>query len=70
MSAEFIGFTFDLVGKIMVSLTALMVHYRFRKEHKVDSKVFKIMQIEHCIGIIGINFIILGYFLQLESKLL
>lgn len=66
---ELIGFTLDVVGKIMVAFTAIMVHHRFRKEHKVDEKVFRSMRREQVIAIVGILLIITGFFLQLPSKL-
>jgi len=69
MSAEFIGFTLDVFGKILVAYTAIMVHYRFWKEHKIDEKVFRTMKQERMIGIFGVILIIIGYFLQIPSKL-
>ncbi|HEA84523.1 MAG TPA: hypothetical protein ENI04_00890 [Candidatus Wildermuthbacteria bacterium] len=66
---EIIGFTFDVLGKIMIAFTAIMVHYRFAKEHKIDEKVFSEMKREKIIGILGIVFIIIGYLLQLPGKL-
>lgn len=64
-----IGETLDVVGKIMIAFTVLMVHHRFRKEHKVDERVFKAMRREQIIGLVGIVFIIIGYFLRLPSFL-
>jgi heme/copper-type cytochrome/quinol oxidase subunit 2 len=69
MNTELLGFTFDVLGKIMVAFTAIMVHHRFRKEHKVDEKVFRSMRREQIIAIVGIVLIVIGYLLQLPSKL-
>lgn len=69
MNLEFIGFTFDLIGKIMVAYTAIAVHRRFWKEHKINEVVFKMMKLEQAIGITGIILIIAGFILQLPSKL-
>lgn len=69
MNLELIGYIFDVTGKIMIAFTAIMVHHRFRKEHKVDELVFKSMKREQLIGIIGIVFILIGFFLQLPTKL-
>ena len=69
MNIEFIGFTLDVLGKILVAFTALMVHHRFRKEHKVDERIFKAMRREQLLGIIGIGAIILGFILQIPGKL-
>jgi len=58
---EFLGETLDIAGKVMVAFTAVMVHHRFRKEHKVDERVFQIMRKEQVIGIVGILLMIAGY---------
>lgn len=64
-----LGHTLDMVGKIMIAYTAMRVHYRFWKEHKIDEDVFSEMKRERTIGIVGIVFIILGYLLEIPSKL-
>lgn len=69
MNIAFIGFTLDVIGKIMVAYAAIMVHRRFWKAHKVDELVFKAMKREQIIGIIGIILIIIGFLLQIPSKL-
>lgn len=69
MNLEFIGFTLDVIGKVMVAYTAIAVHRRFWREHKINDAVFKMMRLEQVIGITGIIFIIAGFFLQLPSKL-
>lgn len=69
MSTEFIGFTLDVIGKVMVAYTAIMVHYRFWKERKIDEAVFMAMKRERIIGVLGVLLIIVGYFLQIPSKL-
>lgn len=69
MSLEVLGFILDIIGKVMVAFTVIAVHHRFRKEHKVDELVFKAMKQEQLIGIIGIIFMIIGFFLQLSEKL-
>ena len=69
MSIEFIGFTLDVVGKVMVALTAIMVHRRFRKEHKIDERVFRAMRREQLLGVVGILLIVLGFLLQAPSKI-
>ena len=66
---ELIGFTLDFIGKIMVAFTAIMVHHRFRKEHKVDEKVFRSMRREQVVAVVGIALIVAGYLLQLPSKM-
>lgn len=69
MSIEFLGYTLDVIGKIMVAYMAIMVHYRFSKEHKIDDEVFNVMKREQVIGIFGIVLIIVGYLLQVPGKI-
>jgi len=62
---ETIALTLDIIGKIMIAYTALAVHSRFRKEHKIDDVVFRVMKREQTIGILGIVFMISGYVLHI-----
>ena len=66
---ELFGFILDIIGKVMIAFTAIMVHYRFSKEHKIDEKVFAAMRREKIIGVLGILLMILGFFLQIPYKL-
>jgi len=67
MSMELIGFALDGIGKILVSYTAIAVHFRVWKEHKIDEVVFHEMRKEQYIGIIGIICIIVGLILELPG---
>jgi hypothetical protein len=60
-----IGETFSLVGTIMIAFTAITVHIRFRKEHRVNDKVFDEMRKEQFIGVFGIILIVIGYLLKI-----
>ena len=64
-----IGFTIDVIGKVLIAYTAVMVHHRVWKEHKIDNKVFDEMKREKVVAFFGIFLLILGYFLQLPTKL-
>lgn len=66
---ELLGHTLDVVGKVMVAYTAIRVHHRVWVEHKIDRKVFSEMKREQRIGFLGIVLIILGYLLEIPSKL-
>jgi hypothetical protein len=66
---ELFAHTLDLFGKVLVSYTAIAVHYRFRKEHKMDESVFRMMKREQIIGIIGISFMVVAYLVELPFKL-
>lgn len=69
MNLEFLGFALDVIGKVMVAYTAIAVHHRFWKEHKIDEFVFRAMKREQIIGVAGIIFIIVGFILQIPAKL-
>ncbi len=62
---QFLGLTFQVTGEVMIGLTAIMVHRRVWKEHKIDPAVYKEMRREQTVGILGISFLIIGYFLQI-----
>jgi len=66
---ELFGHTLDLIGKILVSYTAIAVHYRYRKEHKMDDNVFRMMKREQVIGVVGIALLIVAYIIELPYRL-
>ena len=66
---EILGFTFTFLGELLVGYTAIAVHYRFRKEHKVDEQVFMMMKKEHALGVLGILLLVVGYLMQLLVKI-
>lgn len=65
MLLQLIGRSLDMLGKLMVAFTAIMVHHRFLEEHKVDNKVFSTMKREQLIGVIGIGMMIIGFVLEM-----
>lgn len=66
---EHIGFTIKTLGELSIGYTAIMVHHRFRKEHKVDDEVFDVMGRESIVGVLGLIFIAGGYVLELLGRL-
>jgi hypothetical protein len=58
---EFLGDFIEVSGKLLVAWTAIAVHHRVKNEHKIDEKVFKIMQRETRLGIFGIVMIVVGF---------
>ncbi len=66
MTIIFIGKAMETIGTLLIAYAALKVNYRFRKEHKVDEKVFLEMKHEHYLCIIGMTFVAIGFFLQLD----
>ena len=66
MSLIFWATTFDFVGKILIAITALLVHKRIKKAHRINKKVLKEMRFEQSIGFLGIILIVIGYILHLR----
>lgn len=65
---DLIGSIIHTFGEIMVGFTAIMVHHRVWKEHKIDERVFQEMRRERQVGIIGLVLIVLGFTLELLSR--
>ncbi|PIT91415.1 hypothetical protein COU17_00285 [Candidatus Kaiserbacteria bacterium CG10_big_fil_rev_8_21_14_0_10_49_17] len=64
MSLLFWGLTIGTVGKIILGLTVVMVHWRIVKEHRIDRKVLNEMRRERNLALLGILFMVLGYTLE------
>lgn len=65
MGIEILALTLDFVGKVLIAVTALLVHRRIKTQHKIDKKVLKEMKLEQLIGFTAIILIALGYSLHL-----
>ena len=52
----------------MIAYTALAVHRRVWKEHKINKTVFRMMKHEQLIGIFGIIISVSAYFLRIYAK--
>lgn len=64
MTSAQLGLTLHTFGEVLVAVTALQVHNRVHKEHKIDKVVYKAMQREKLFGLLGVLCITLGYFLE------
>lgn len=60
-----VGFFLDTLGKLLVAYTSIMVHHRFREEHKVDERVFLAMRREQKLGLFGMGLILVGASMEL-----
>ena len=69
MILEIIGFTLDVIGKILIGVAVYFVHKRIMKEEKIDKAVIREMKKEKKIVFLGVILIIIGYFMQLPVKL-
>ncbi len=66
--ALFWGLTVTLVGKILISITVVMVHTKITKEKHIDGIVLMEMKRERIIAITGIALMVLGYVLELAGN--
>ena len=67
-SALFWGFTLALLGKLLVSMTVIMVHSKITKEEHIDGIVLMEMRKEKHYAILGVVLMILGYLLELAGN--
>lgn len=65
MSLFSVGLTSDTIGKILLGVTVLSVHWHVLKEHKTDKDVLRTMRGEQVLGALAILLIVVGYVLQL-----
>jgi hypothetical protein len=65
MSLEILVRTLDVVGKVLVAYTAIAVHHRVWRNHKIDKGVFRMMRAEQWLGVFGIILIVLGYLIEI-----
>lgn len=59
--------TIELIGHIVIAYTAIAVHERVRKEHKITKAVYREMHRERKFALIGIALIVSGYILELYA---
>jgi len=57
--------TLETVGTLLIAWAALGVHHRVLNEHKISSKVFKVMRVEQKFGMLGIILVVIGYTLNI-----
>ncbi len=62
-----IGWTFDIIGKILLGVSVLLVHQRIMREHKLDKSVMHEMKIEQVLVIIGIVLMIIAYAIHIGA---
>ncbi|MFT4244480.1 MAG: hypothetical protein ACMXYB_03425 [Candidatus Woesearchaeota archaeon] len=69
LNLEFYALTSAFLGKILLAVTALLVHRKIEEEGKIDSKVLFEIHIETIIGYFAIVLFILGYVLHMINLL-
>jgi hypothetical protein len=65
MSILFWGLTIGVIGKILVAIGILKVHYVMAMEKSIDEIVIRTFVLEKILTIIGVLLIIFGYLLEL-----
>ncbi len=65
MSILFWGLTIGVVGKILIAIGILRVHFVMAREQKIDAKVIRSFTAEKFLTFFGIALIIIGYVLEL-----
>ncbi len=70
MDLLFFAHTLDVLGKILLGVTVLGVHWHVVKEHKIDSDVLRSMKKERIFGILGITLIVASYLIILFLKVI
>lgn len=70
MVLSIIGFTIDVMGKILLGISVYLVHSRVTREMKINKNVLREMNRERSLALIGLVLIIIGYLMQLPAKLL
>lgn len=66
LSLSFIGFTLDVVGKLLIALVTIRIHVKHFKVHRVDKSD---LRLDIWMTGIGISMITVGYFLRVPMEL-
>ncbi|MFH1405100.1 MAG: hypothetical protein ABIH21_03325 [Patescibacteria group bacterium] len=65
MTLTFIGFTLDVLGKLLIAVVTLRIHIKHFKKHRVDQKE---IARDARLSIIGITMIAVGYILRVPYE--
>ena len=57
--------TLETIGTLSIAWAALSVHHRVLNEHKISSKVFRVMHAEQKLANMGMFLIIVSYILNI-----
>jgi hypothetical protein len=69
MNYAIIGFVLTTTGEVLLGAMVLIIHWHILKEHEIDIDVLKQMKQEQFLGGFAIVSIIIGFFLQVSSKI-
>lgn len=62
---EFWAVTLSFIGKFLIAVMALLVHWAVEEEGRIDGFVVKEIRVEMFVGSLAIFFLISGYALDL-----
>jgi len=64
MSLLILGLTIGTIGKVLLGVAVLRVHWHIAREHKIDQDVISIIKRERLITILSILALVVGYVLE------
>ena len=67
VSTAQLGLALSTIGELILAITVLTVHYKVKKEHKIDQYVINEITHEEIAGVISISLIIIGFVLQVST---
>lgn len=62
---NYIGFTVDVIGKLLIAFVTVRIHVKHFKSHHVESKD---VRADIYASYVGIILMVLGYFLRLPTE--
>ena len=65
MNLLFWGITLGVVGKLMLAIGILKVHYVMARERRIDNQVLHTFNVEKIITIAGVLCILVGYLMEI-----
>lgn len=68
MDIDFLGFSLQVLGEILIAIAVLRMHGKLSEEHRIDKKVISTIHQEKRITYLAILLILVGYVLQIPFK--
>lgn len=58
------GLTISTIGKVLLAIAVIRVHWHIFKEHRIDEDVISTIKKERKISIVAIAFLIVGFLIE------
>ena len=68
MDIDFLGFSLQVIGEILIAVAVLRMHGKLSEEHRIDKKVISTIHQEKRITYLAVLLIVAGYVLQIPFK--